>query len=83
MILVKVGRWMARYNLAGSFTKMSIYNFHIFRSIETIILIWFFELPQCAQIKMDKIPYRRCEALPQGRTFPAVCCRELQKTNLI
>jgi len=32
---------------------------------------------------MDKIPYRRCEALPQGRTFPAVCCRELQKTNLI
>jgi hypothetical protein len=83
MILIKVGRGMARYNLAGSFTKTSIYNFHIFRSIETIILIWFFELQQRVHIKMDKIPYRRCEALPQGRTFPAVCSMEFQKTNLI
>jgi len=34
-----------------------------------------FELQQRANIKMEKIPYGRCEALPQGRTFPAACCQ--------
>jgi len=30
-----------------------------------------------ANQKMTNIPYSRCEALPQGRTLPAACCREL------
>jgi len=31
-----------------------------------------------SESKNCKIPYSRREALPQGRTFPAACCRVLQ-----
>jgi len=31
-----------------------------------------------SESKNCKIPYSRREALPEGRTFPAACCRELQ-----
>ena len=32
-----------------------------------------------SESKNSKLHYGRCEALPSGRTFPATCCRELQK----
>jgi hypothetical protein len=31
-----------------------------------------------SESKLDRIPYGRCEALPNGRTFPVACGGELQ-----